>query len=314
MTAATMTVGWRPRPRSGPALRRVQLPYASLAVSLLAHAAVAGVIAAGAALWNASPSKTYIVNLVPAVPAVGTPEGRPTPAVTRRVEEPAPRREPPAPPRREARETPPPALPERARDVPSLPERARESAPPLPPRASDPALPERAAAPRAPALPRPGDKELPPLAPPPPRPVAPSVAAPPSAAALPSMPTVTPAPPREAAAPPRGRPTGSPQGAGALSLEVGDFPFAWYLRAIQRKIEEAWRPVGREGQHAVVVFEILRDGQVRGMAIEKSSGDPVYDQAALRAVADATPFPRLPDEFQAGLLRVHLGFTYRERG
>jgi TonB family protein len=116
--------------------------------------------------------------------------------------------------------------------------------------------------------------------------------------------------------PPLGRPTGSPQGTGALSLNVGDFPFAWYLRRIQAKIEETWQaPMSsREGQEAVAVFEIMRDGQIRRAAIERSSGDAVYDQAALRAITEANPFPPLPDDFREPPLRIHLGFSYRGRG
>ncbi|HXG16779.1 MAG TPA: energy transducer TonB, partial [Calidithermus sp.] len=113
-----------------------------------------------------------------------------------------------------------------------------------------------------------------------------------------------------------GRPTGSPQGAGALSLDVGDFPFAWYLRTIQSKITERWAPPpgSREGQTVVVVFEIGRDGRASNMAVEKQSGNPAYDLAALRAVADASPFPPLPAEFKEPLLRVHLGFHFTDRG
>jgi TonB family protein len=49
---------------------------------------------------------------------------------------------------------------------------------------------------------------------------------------------------------------------------------------------------------------------VSGLAVEKSSGNPLYDQAALRAITEATPFPELPKEFTQGFLRVHLGFTH----
>jgi TonB family protein len=159
-------------------------------------------------------------------------------------------------------------------------------------------------------LPKPGFKELPALATPPPPPRTAAVKETP-----PPAPSV-PAPRRAVSPPPLGQPTGSPQGSGALTLNVGDFPFAWYLRRIQAKVEETWRaPMSsRQGQEAVAVFEIMRDGQVRRVTIERSSGDPVYDQAALRAITDANPFPPLPDDFQEPPLRVHLGFNYQSRG
>ena len=39
--------------------------------------------------------------------------------------------------------------------------------------------------------------------------------------------------------------------------------------------------------------------------VERSSGNALYDQSALRAVAEASPFPPLPPEFKAPSLIVH---------
>jgi TonB family protein len=270
----------RSRPTLGPALRRVPLPFGPLALSAVAHVAVMVGLWAGATAWRASQPKTYVVNLVPTVAAVGSPRGRETPSLPSRVTEPAPpspRTAPTELPRREpTRELPRPEMPAR--------------------------LPERVMPPRPPAIPRAGAKELPR---PPARELPPAV----TAAAKPA-----PAPPPPP--PPLGRPGGSPQGAGRVSLTVGDFPFAWYLRVIERKIQDSWRrPAGsREGQEAVAIFEISPDGQVRQVSIEKTSGDAVYDQAAVRAIMEANPFPPLPPEFKEPPLRVHLGFAVRDRG
>jgi hypothetical protein len=35
----------------------------------------------------------------------------------------------------------------------------------------------------------------------------------------------------------------------------------------------------------------------------------------MRAIAEAAPFPRLPDEFPGSVLRVHMGFNFaQDRG
>lgn len=108
---------------------------------------------------------------------------------------------------------------------------------------------------------------------------------------------------------------GSAQGAGAVTLNVSDFPFAWYLAAVQRKITERWEGRALQGRQPVVVFEIARDGQVSNLAIKDSSGNRYYDHTAMRAIADAAPFPRLPDEFPGSVLRIHLGFNFaQDRG
>ena len=153
------------------------------------------------------------------------------------------------------------------------------------------ALPDRSLPTRTPTLPRPGEKELPRVA---------SATPPPPSASVPSQ-----APP-----PPRGLPTGSPQGVGAVTLNASDFPFAWYLHQVQSKISERWEGSARAGDQPQVVFEIGRDGKVTGLKVEKSSGNSLYDQAAIRAITDATPLPPLPADFKDAFLRVHLGFNY----
>jgi len=271
----------RSRPRLGPALRGARVPFGGLVLSTLLHAALATMILLAGHAWRASQPKTYVVNLVPAIAAIGAPRTR-------------------------APETTVPHDPTPAGPTPSLPEREPTRAPERPARPTD--LPARAPAPReslalpdrtlpsrAPALPRPGEKELPRVAS---APASPVTLGPADRAAVP--------PP----AAPLGRPTGSPQGAGALTLNAADFPFAWYLRQVQGKIGERWEGQARDGTQPQVVFEIGRDGKIRGLAVEKTSGNPLYDQAALRAITEATPFPPLPEEFRETFLRIHLGFNY----
>jgi TonB family protein len=118
-----------------------------------------------------------------------------------------------------------------------------------------------------------------------------------------------------APAPPPGQPTGSATGAGKVTLEV-DFPYSWYLAALSRKINEKWDGKALPGGQPIVMFEIERDGGVNlnKMKVEKSSGNPAYDQVAIRAIADALPFPPLPEDFKASYLRIHLQFDYRRGG
>jgi colicin import membrane protein len=288
IAAATL----RMRPASGPALGKVRLPVTATIFSALLHGSLAVGVVLSAGYWATEKPKTYVVNLVPAVAAVGTPQGR--------------AEAPPTP-------TPPPPLPPRVEEVtrpaPSRPAElpAREAPRDMPPRAREAALPDRALPTRAPALPRAGDKELPPMASTTKPPPAPAPSERPSA----DVARVAPPPPPV----PLGRRDGSAQGAGAMTLNASDFPFAWYLSRVQAKVTERWAGKALPGQQPVAVFEINRDGQVSRLAIEKSSGNSYYDQAALRAITDANPFPPLPAEFPGQTLRVHLGFNFSaERG
>jgi TonB family protein len=287
------------RPRTGPALRSAPLPVTATLLSAITHGALAAIVLIGAHAFARAQPKTYVVNLVPAVAAVGTPQGRPAlppraeeppPRVTRRNELPereAPRAAPPAP-------APPPDLPARSPSLPDLPARA-------------PSLPDRTPIPRPPTTPRTGDKELPPMA---------SAPSPPAPAPTPPTPAPsTAATQAEPPAPALGQRSGSAQGSGAVTLNVSDFPFAWYLSAIHRKVTERWEGRALQGRQPVVTFEIARDGQVSNVVIKDSSGNRYYDLTAMRAIAEAAPFPKLPDEFPGSVLRVHMGFNFaQDRG
>ena len=296
MSIATATL--RMRPPSGPALGKSRLPVTATIFSAVLHGSLAAGVVLTAGYWATEKPKTYVVNLVPAVAAVGSPQGR--------VETPAT----PTP----ATPTPPAPLPPRADEVsrpaptraPELP--ARVASRDMPPRTRETAaLPDRALATRAPALPNAGDKELPAMA------STAKTAPAPTPAEQPASDVARVAPPPPPV--PLGRRDGSPQGTGAMTLNVSDFPFAWYLSRVQAKVTERWAGKALPGQQPVAVFEIGREGQISRLAIEKSSGNTYYDQAALRAITEANPFPPLPAEFSGQTLRVHLGFNFSaERG
>jgi len=277
----------RLRPPRGPALRGGPLPVTATLLSLLTHGLLAAGIFFAATQWSTRAPKTYVVNLVPAVAAVGAPQGHPAlpPRADEVTPQPAPR---------------PTDLPERERPRPSAP----SAVPELPTRAPslpDRALPERTLPPRPAGTPRPSEKELPQVA----------------SASLPAPgPAVTtPTRPAEPPAAPLGQRTGSPQGAAAMTLNASDFPFAWYLAAVQRKITERWDQWAQPGRQPVAVFSISRDGRVSNVAIEKTSGNSYYDQKALRAINEAVPFPPLPAEWPKPELTIQLGFNFaQDRG
>ena len=268
--------------RLAPARTHAPVRLAALVTSAAGHLLLAAAFVGAIAWSQLNTEKVYVVNLVPSVAAVGSPRATPAPALPPRpanLNEP----KPPAP-------EPPKAEPREAR--------RREPEPQLPSATAR----ERAAPPRPLALPRPGEKELPPLATPGERALPPRTAARPAETPSEALPT----PP-----PPRGLPTGSPSGAGIRTLDVSDFPYAYYLRSVLAKVEEQWqkRAPGQEpAQKPWVIVEIQRDGKILPPRIERSSGNALYDQAALRAIADASPFGRLPDGWPRPTLRITFSF------
>ena len=205
---------------------------------------------------------------------------------------------PPAPPTRALPAHVPAPAP-----TPEPRERVAREAPRLPetvlPKPSLPSLPTRSPAVRA------GEKELPPLAQPTP-----------TARAEKPQRVEPPVESRAAPSPPRGLPTGSAAGIGAQSLDVSDFPYAWYLRQVVQKVQDEWQrqnPNKEPNDKPLVFVEIQRDGSIRMPRIEQSSGNTVYDRAALRAIVEASPFPPLPQDWPRPSLRVMFRFDL-ERG
>jgi protein TonB len=111
-----------------------------------------------------------------------------------------------------------------------------------------------------------------------------------------------------------GQSTGSVAGQGSMTLDVTDFPHAWYLRQVVQKVEERWQTQNRPnepGQKPRIYVEIQRDGTIAAPRIEQSSGSSFYDRAALRAISEASPFPPLPADWSKPALRVLFNFELK---
>ena len=96
--------------------------------------------------------------------------------------------------------------------------------------------------------------------------------------------------------------------AGVTGFEGGDFPYTIYVNQMLTKIGRNWKRPQAGELLAQVYYVIERDGRVRDVEIEKSSGSPAFDRAALRAVIDSSPLPPLPFGYSGTWLGVHLTF------
>ena len=98
-------------------------------------------------------------------------------------------------------------------------------------------------------------------------------------------------------------------GSGVTGLEGGDFPYTLYINGMHRRIGSNWfRPQVPAGTSAVIYYRILRDGTIVDAKIETSSGNAVFDRAALSAVRSSSPLTPLPFGYSGTYLGVHLEF------
>lgn len=98
-----------------------------------------------------------------------------------------------------------------------------------------------------------------------------------------------------------------------VRLDAEEFPFAYYLALLQSRIQANWEPPygssgGAVSTKVVVFFRIQRSGRITNIAVEGSSGDYLFDRAAIRAVSLSNPLAPLPADYPRGFLGVHFEF------
>jgi TonB family protein len=109
----------------------------------------------------------------------------------------------------------------------------------------------------------------------------------------------TPEAPREAASRPL-----------QIRTDQPEFPYAYYLESLRRKIASRWQPPAGSGGRVVVVhFRVLRDGRVTALEVREPSGWEFLDDSALEAIRKAQPLPPLPPAFDGPWLGIELRFV-----
>jgi len=120
-----------------------------------------------------------------------------------------------------------------------------------------------------------------------------------------------PAAPGAAAKPGAGGPAGmgGNVGIGGATFDQPDFNYSYYVERMLVTIGMNWfKPAESVPISPMIRFRIERDGTISDPQLERSSGLPYVDRAALRAVMASSPLPPLPQEFGGRFLGVHLIF------
>jgi protein TonB len=98
-------------------------------------------------------------------------------------------------------------------------------------------------------------------------------------------------------------------GVGGATFDQPDFNYSYYVERMLVTIGMNWfKPAESVPISPMIRFRIERDGTINDPQIERSSGLPFVDRAALRAVMASSPLPPLPQEFGGRYLGVHLIF------
>lgn len=107
------------------------------------------------------------------------------------------------------------------------------------------------------------------------------------------------------------------QGMAALTPGGGDFAgkYAWYVQSVRRAISQNWMqstidPSVRAARNAktTVTFRINRDGTIKDINVEQSSGNRSMDDSAQRALLSIDRLPPLPADYSGSYVNVTFDF------
>lgn len=95
-----------------------------------------------------------------------------------------------------------------------------------------------------------------------------------------------------------------------FSADEDEVDLSGYVKAVQQKVKANYNPPQVEGSPNVVVFfKLTRMGRLESCKVIKSSGDMMFDHAAVRAIQMAAPFDYLPSNYEKDILKIQYTFT-----
>lgn len=104
--------------------------------------------------------------------------------------------------------------------------------------------------------------------------------------------------------------------AGAGDMDITDFSSSkTYLEIVKLKIEKNKKyPEDAKSSHVEGVvslkFTITPDGNIKNSEIAKSSRNKILDEAAMKALKDAAPFPKPPVKFFKGEVPLQISINF----
>ncbi len=115
-------------------------------------------------------------------------------------------------------------------------------------------------------------------------------------------------------------PTPGPLNNGGLAIQGqggGEFAarYPWYVESVRKRISENWLqntidPAIRSARvaHTIVTFTIARDGSIKNIKLDTTSGNRSMDDSAMRAMLGIDRMPQLPADWRSNSVDVTFDF------
>jgi protein TonB len=91
--------------------------------------------------------------------------------------------------------------------------------------------------------------------------------------------------------------------------------YPWYVESVRKRISDNWLqntidPAVRSARtaHTIVTFTIMRDGSIKNIQLNTSSGNRSMDDSATRAMLSIDKMPQLPSDWRSNSVEVTFDF------
>jgi colicin import membrane protein len=101
---------------------------------------------------------------------------------------------------------------------------------------------------------------------------------------------------------------------GGASTDVMTIKHKIYYNLVWKRIRSVWvlpdaALAGQKNLETIIGIRIAPNGQIEDVQFEKKSGNPAFDESALRAIQKSNPLPPLPPGFEGERFDVGVRFT-----
>jgi protein TonB len=115
---------------------------------------------------------------------------------------------------------------------------------------------------------------------------------------------------------PEEKPPSSEESQDTISLDTTDKRYVSYAGAIKERILSRWKYPTEARENLIegkllVVFSLGRQGEMKEIRIDESSGHEILDAEAARAIRNGAPFPPFPTHITVARLNIKASFDYR---
>ncbi len=112
---------------------------------------------------------------------------------------------------------------------------------------------------------------------------------------------------------------GAQTGTGGVGIGPGSAfgqRYGWYRDLLERKIAQNWHTEDVDSRlqtapPVIVTFQISRNGTAGDIKILQGSGNYALDNSARRAIAAASPFQPLPNDYPGGSVQIEIWFQLK---